>query len=148
MAVDVTATASIDRPRDQVAAYLRDPANDTTWIGGIRSARLLTPGPVTVGSQVERVASFLGRRVQYVNEITELTADRLAMRSVRSPFPMRVTYGHHDAGDHTTEVSVRVQGDAARFYALVAPLLGLAVHRSITRDLRNLKQILEQRPAP
>ena len=99
MAVDVTATASIDRPRDQVAAYLRDPANDTKWIGGIRSARLLTPGPVTVGSQVERVASFLGRRVQYVNEITELTADRLAMRSVRSPFPMRVTYGHRDAGD-------------------------------------------------
>jgi uncharacterized membrane protein len=148
MAVDVTATASIDRPRDQVAVYLQDPANDTKWIGGLRSARLLTPGPVTVGSQVERVASFLGRRVQYVNEITELTADRLAMRSVRSPFPMRVTYGHRDAGDHTTDVSVRVQGDAARFYALVAPLLGLAVHRSITRDLRNLKQILGQRPAP
>jgi uncharacterized membrane protein len=148
MAVDVTATATIDRPRDQVAAYLRDPANDTTWIGGIRSARLLTPGPVTVGSQVERVASFLGRRIRYVNEITELTADRLAMRSVRSPFPMRVTYGHRDVGDHTTEVSVRVQGDAARFYALVAPLLGPAVRRSITRDLRNLKQILEQRPAP
>ena len=60
MAVDVTATASIDRPRDQVAAYLRDPANDTSWIGGLRSARLLTPGQVTVGSQVERVASFLG----------------------------------------------------------------------------------------
>jgi hypothetical protein len=31
------------------------------------------------------------------NEITELTADRLAMRSVHSPFPMRVTYGHRDA---------------------------------------------------
>jgi uncharacterized membrane protein len=69
------------------------------------------------------------------------------MRSVRSPFPMRVTYGHRDAGDSTTEVSVRVQGDAARFYALVAPLLGLAVRRSITRDLRNLKRVLEQRPA-
>jgi uncharacterized membrane protein len=142
MAVDVTAAASIDRPQDQVAAYLRDPANDTKWIGGLRSARLLTPRPVTVGSQVERVASFLGRRVQYVNEITELTANRLAMRSVRSPFPMRVTYGHRDAGDSTTEVSVRVQGDPGRFYALVAPLLGLAVRRSITRDLRNLKRIL------
>jgi uncharacterized membrane protein len=148
MAVDVTATASIDRPPDHVVAYLRDPANDAAWIGGLRSARLLTPRPVTVGSQVERVASFLGRRVQYVNEITELTADRLAMRSVRSPFPMRVTYGHRPAGDHTTEVSVRVQGDAARFYALVAPLLGLAVRRSITRDLRNLKRVLEERPAP
>jgi uncharacterized membrane protein len=145
MAVDVTATETIDRPCDEVAAYLRDPANDTRWIGGIRSARLLSPGPVTIGSQVERVATFLGRRVQYVNEITELTADRLAMRSVRSPFPMRVTYGHRDTGDSTTEVSVRVEGDAGRFYALVGPLLGLAVRRSITRDLRNLKQLLEAR---
>jgi uncharacterized membrane protein len=143
MAVDVSATATVDRPRDQVAAYLRDPANDTTWIGGLRSARLLTPGQVTVGSQVERVAGFLGRRVEYVNEITELTADRLAMRSVRSPFPMRVTYGHRDTGAGGTEVSVRVEGDAGRFYALAAPLLGLAVRRSITRDLRNLKQALE-----
>jgi len=85
MAVDVTATASIDRPREAVAAYLRDPANDTSWIGGVRSARLLTPGPVRAGSQVARVAGFLGRRMEYVNEVTELTCDRLAMRSVRSP---------------------------------------------------------------
>ncbi len=148
MAVDVTATASIDRPREEVAVYLRDPANDTTWIGGLRSARLLTPKPVAVGSRVERVAGFLGRRIEYVNEITELTADRLVMRSVRSPFPMRITYGHRPASDGATEVSLRVEGDAGRFYALAAPLLGLAVRRSITRDLRNLKQILESRPRP
>jgi hypothetical protein len=65
------------------------------------------------------------------------------MRSVRSPFPMRVTYRHRDTGAGGTEVSVRVEGDAGRFYALVRPLLGLAVRRSITRDLRNLKQELE-----
>jgi hypothetical protein len=146
MAVDVTATGIVERPREEVAAHLRDPANDTEWIGGVRRARLLTPGPVRVGSQVERVAGFLGRRVEYINEITELTADRLVMRSVRSPFPMRVTYGHRDAGDGTTEVSVRVEGDTGRFYALVGPLLGLAVRRSITRDLLNLKQVLETRP--
>jgi hypothetical protein len=124
MPVDVTATATIDRPREEVAAYLRDPANDTSWIGGLRSARLLTPGPVAVGSQVERVASFLGRRVEYVNEITELIGDRLAMRSVRSPFPMRVTYGHRPTTDNATEVSVRVEGDAGRYYALLQVLEG------------------------
>jgi uncharacterized membrane protein len=146
MPVDVTATATIDRPREEVAAYVRDPANDTTWIGGLRDARLLTPAPVAVGSQVERVASFLGRRVEYVNEVTELDGDRLAMRSVRSPFPMRVTYGHRDAGDGATEVSVRVEGDASRFYALVGPLVGLAVRHSIARDLRHLKRVLERGP--
>jgi uncharacterized membrane protein len=143
MPVDVTAIGIIARPRDEVAAYLRDPANDTSWIGGLRSARLLTPAPVAVGSQVERVAGFLGRRVHYVNEVTELTGDRLVMRSVRAPFPMRVTYGHRPATDSATEVSVRVEGDAGRYYALLAPLLGVAVRRSIARDLRNLKRVLE-----
>ena len=148
MPVDVTATGVIGRPREEVAAYLRDPANDTSWIGGVRSARLLTPAPVALGSQVERVAGFLGRRVHYVNEITELTGDRLVMRSVRAPFPMRVTYGHRQAGARATEVSVRVQGNAGRFYALAAPLLGLAVRRSIARDLRNLRRALEGRTQP
>ena len=148
MPVDVTVTGTIGRPREEVAAYLRDPAYDTEWIGGLRSARLLSPPPVGVGSRVERVASFLGRRVEYVNEITELTGERLVMGSVRSPFPMRVTYGHRDLGAAATEVSVRVEGDAGRFYGLLAPLLGVAVRRFIARDLRNLKRALEGRPPP
>ena len=57
---------------------------------------------------------------------------------------MRVTYGHRQASDGATEVSVRVEGDAGRPYAL----LGLAVRRSIARDLRNLKQVLERRLRP
>jgi hypothetical protein len=59
---------------------------------------------------------------------------------------MRVTYRHRDAGGAATEVSIRVEGDAGRFYALAGSLLGPAVRRSITRDLRNLKQVLEAWP--
>jgi hypothetical protein len=70
------------------------------------------------------------------------------MRSVHSPFPMRVTYGHRPATDGVTEVSVRVEGDAGRYYALLAPLLGVAVRRSIARDLRNLRRALEGPPPP
>ena len=142
MAIDTRAVIAVARSREEVAAYLRDPANDPSWIGGLRSARLVTAPPVGVGSRVERVASFLGRRIEYVNEITELTGTRLAMRSVRSPFPMRVTYGFDGAGA-TTEVSVRVEGDARRVYRLADPLLAWLVRRSVRRDLRNLKRVLE-----
>ncbi len=143
MAIDTRAVIDVARPREAVAAYLRDPANDPHWIGGLRSARLVTQPPVTVGTQVERVASFLGRRVEYVNEITELTDTRLAMRSIRSPFPMRVTYSFTDAGKEATEVSVRVEGDARRLYRIADPFLALLVRRSVQRDLRNLKRNLE-----
>ena len=61
---------------------------------------------------------------------------------------MGVTYGHRPATDDATEVTVRVEGDAGRYYALLAPLLGVAVRRSITRDLRNLKRVLEGQPQP
>ena len=142
MAIDIRAVIDVARPREQVAAYLRDPGNDPSWIGGLRSARLVTDPPVGVGSRVERVASFLGRRIEYVNEITELTGTRLAMRSVRSPFPMRVTYGFEDVGQ-ATEVSVRVEGDASRAYRLADPIMATLVRRSVRRDLRTLKRVLE-----
>jgi hypothetical protein len=68
------------------------------------------------------------------------------MRSVRSPFPMRVTYGFDDAGDAATEVSVRVEGDASRLYRLADPLMAWLVRRSVRRDLRSLKRVLEDGP--
>jgi hypothetical protein len=40
---------------------------------------------------------------------------------------------------------VRVEGHAGRLYALVGPLLRLAVRRAITRDLRTLEHTLEAR---
>jgi len=54
-----------------------------------------------------------------------------------------VTYGLDDAGVAATEVSVRVEGDASRLYWLADPLLALLVRRSVRRDLRTLKKVLE-----
>jgi uncharacterized membrane protein len=147
MSVDALARLRVNRPAAEVADYLRDPRNDAAWIGGIQTARLLTPEPIDVGAQVERVASFLGRRIEYVNEIIALTPDQLVMRSVRSPFPMRVTYGFAAAGADATDVSVHVAGDASGLYALAAPLLNRAVQRSIARDLQRLKRLMESRPS-
>jgi uncharacterized membrane protein len=144
MSVDTAATITVNRPRADIADYLLDPSNDTTWIGGIRTARLVTNGPVGVGSQVERIASFLGRKVEYVNEIVELTDTKLAMKSVKAPFPMRVTYEFHEAGPEATEVIVRVEGNPKGFYGFAGPLMNKAVHRSISGDLRTLKQVLER----
>lgn len=124
MSVDVSAAVSIDRPREEVAAFATDPANDPVWIGGIRSARPLQDGPIGVGSRVERTASFLGRRVEYVNEVVELEPGaRLRMRSVQGPFPMEIAYSFDDVPGGT-RVAIRVQGDAGRFYRLASPILG------------------------
>jgi uncharacterized membrane protein len=149
MAVDVSASVVVAAPRAEVAAYASDPANDTDWIGGVRSVRPLGAAPLRVGSQVERVASFLGRRVEYVNEVVELEpGERLHMRSVRGPFPMAITYAFADEPGGGTRMSIRVEGDAAGFFRLASPLLGRGVRRSVQGDLERLRRRLEATAGP
>ena len=143
MAVDVTVQTTIDRPRADVASFATDPANDTRWVLALSSARKLTDGPVGPGARVERVASFLGRRIEYVNEVTELVPGRrLEMRSIKAPFPMNVTYEFEDR-DGGTLMRIHTEGDAGGFYRLAGPVLAAAVRRGVARDLAALKRLLE-----
>jgi hypothetical protein len=143
MSVDVTVEREIARDRPSVAGFVMDPVNDTRWIKALDSVRTLGDGPVRPGTRVERVASFLGRRIEYVNEIVELVpGERLVMRSVKAPFPMEVTYELEDA-DVGTRMRIRASGDATGFYRVAGPLLSAAVRRGIERDLAELKTELE-----
>ena len=143
MSVDVTVEREIARERPAVAGFVMDPANDTRWIKALDSVRTLGDGPVGPGTRVERIASFLGRRIEYVNEIVELVpGERLVMRSVKAPFPMEVRYELDEAGDGT-RMRIRATGDATGFYRVAGPLLGAAVRRGIERDLDELKKVLE-----
>jgi hypothetical protein len=136
MSVDITASVHVDREPAAVAAYMTDPANDPQWIGGLREAELLGDGPVAVGSRVRRVAYFLGRRVEYVNEIVALDDTQLDMRSVKAPFPMQITYRFEPAPGGGTTVSNHVRGGGPR-------LLNPLVRRNVRRDLERLRGVLE-----
>jgi len=142
--LDITAEATIARPRHDVAAYVTDNRNDPIWIGGISRSELEGEPPIRVGSRVRRVASFLGKSIEYVNEVERLERGVLLdMRSVKGPFPMQVTYTFADADDGATLAKIRVQGDPGKLYTLAGPVMRRQVHRSISRDLRTLKSIME-----
>jgi len=141
--MDVTVSETISAPREDVARYVMDHRNDTTWIGGITESELLGEEPLGVGSDVRRVASFMGKRIDYVLRTAELQpGHRLEMRSVKAPFPMQVTYAFDDApGGMVT--SVRVQGEPASMYKIAGPMLARQTRRSVARDLRTLKNLME-----
>jgi hypothetical protein len=141
---DVTVETLIRRTREDVAAYAMNPDNDRSWIGALTEVNVLTEGPIGQGTRVERVAQFLGRRIEYVNEIVEYAPPvRLRMQSVKAPFPMKVDY-ELDEAEGDTLVRIRTEGNASGFYKLAGPLLERAVRKGITADLKRLKAILEQ----
>jgi hypothetical protein len=61
MTVNVRPAVLVHRSRDDVAAFMFDPANDLRWTGGIQSSRPAQQGPLVARSTVERTARFLGR---------------------------------------------------------------------------------------
>lgn len=143
MTTDVAVARRIERPRAEVAAYAADWRNDKEWIGALDEVRLVQEDPL----QVARAASFLGKRIEYVNEVVEHEPGRrLVMRSVKAPFPMTVTYEFEDAGGGASVMRIRAEGDASGFYRVAGPLLARAVKRGVRRDLERLKERLESGP--
>jgi len=143
MAVDVQVETFIDRPVEVVAAYAGDPTNAPEWYVNIRSVNWRTEPSVAVGSQLDFVAQFLGRRISYTYEVVEFVPGvRLVMETAQGPFPMRTTYTWA-AEDTGTRMTLRNTGEPAGFGKLAAPLMEKAMHRATSKDLARLKAMLE-----
>jgi uncharacterized membrane protein len=145
VAIDVSSEVEISRPRAEVAAYAADPDNATTWYANIVSVEWKTPKPVVVGSRLAFVAQFLGRRLAYTYEVKEhVVGERFVMATSEGPFPMETTYEWEDAPDGRTRMRLRNRGNPSGFPRVAAPLMSTAVARANRKDLRRLKQVLEQ----
>ena len=145
MSVDVVVETVIARPLRDVAAYTGDPSNAPEWYANIRSVAWLTAPPVAVGSRMDFVASFLGRRLAYTYEVVELIPEeRLVMRTAQGPFPMETTYEWAVAGAGRTLMKLRNRGEPSGFGKVAAPVMAAAVRRNTTKDLARLKGLLER----
>src|SRR5262245_31063230 len=144
MALDVSTEITIERPRDEVAAYTADPARAPAWYVNIKRVSWKTDPPARIGSRVAFVAEFLGRTLEYTYEIVELVpGQRLVMRTAQGPFPMETSYTWESLPGGGTRMTLRNRGAPSGFSALLAPFMTIAVRRANRKDLQRLKEILE-----
>lgn len=137
--------AVINRPLAEVAAYAGDPTNAPEWYVNIRSVEWRTEPPVRVGSTMDFVAHFLGRRIAYTYEVTELEPlERLVMRTAQGPFPMQTTYTWQPV-EGGTRMTLHNTGEPAGFARVTAPVVEAAMRRATSKDLARLKALLESR---
>jgi uncharacterized protein YndB with AHSA1/START domain len=145
VAVDVVSEIEIDRPRSEVAAYASSPDSATEWYENIEAVKWKTSPPLAIGSRVEFVARFLGRRMAYTYEVTELVpGERLVMGTAEGPFPMETTYVWKETTSGGTKMTLRNRGEPAGFSKVAAPMISAAMRRANQKDLARLKLLLDE----
>jgi uncharacterized membrane protein len=146
VSVEVQTEIEIDRPPGEVGAYASDPDNATAWYENIKSVEWRSPKPLAVGSRMEFVAQFLGRRLAYTYEVNQMIPGELfAMSTAEGPFPMETTYTWEKTTSGGTRMTLRNRGEPSGFSALAAPVMSMAMGRANRKDLRRLKALLEAR---
>ena len=141
--IQVRIEVTVDRPSEEVFAFISNFENNPKWQSGMREAKFTSEGPLGVGSTYDQVASFLGRKVVSSFEVIDYDPGRMVKAtSTTGSFPITFTR-MVETLERGTRVSAIIEGDAAGFYKLAKPLLKRFVQRSVDTDYRRLKEILE-----
>jgi ligand-binding SRPBCC domain-containing protein len=144
--VNVSTEATIKCPLERVAAYASNPDNATEWYANIKSVRWKTARKISVGSQIEFIAHFLGRQLIYTYEIVEFVPnEKFVMRTVDGPFPMETTYLWKSNSASETRMTLINRGSPKGFSRFLAPCMAFAMKRANRKDLKRLKHILENK---
>ena len=117
------------------------------WYRNIEAIEWKTPPPQAVGSRLAFVARFLGRRLAYTYEVSEIVpGERLVMCTAEGPFRWRRRTRWQDApdGGHPDDAP---QPEASRpgFSKLSAPIMAMAMRRTNGKDLREIKRLPPRR---
>ena len=143
----VEESISIGRPAEDVFAYVTDPANDPVWQSGVVESELIGGGESRVGSRIRVVRRFLGRRMEFVGEVTRWEPpNRAEVKSVEGPFRFDGSYQcePEDGGCRLT-VAGELGSFGGFFGKLADPVVTQMGVRQLRADLENLKDILESR---
>jgi uncharacterized membrane protein len=135
----------INRPVEEVFAFVVDPENYPKWMSGISEVTITSAGPIGVGTTYRSVLTFLGRRIETEAEFTEYEPNHsYAQKSKSGPFPAqnRGTFERMEGG---TLVNVTLAAEPGGFFKLAEPLLVSMLKRQFQADLANLKELMESR---
>ena len=87
---ELHSTTSIARSREEVFTYLVDPGAQTVWQSGLQEFDADWTDEPKVGDRARGTVKVAGKKVHWEAEITEVTRpERMAFRSVESPFPSK-----------------------------------------------------------
>jgi carbon monoxide dehydrogenase subunit G len=136
-------TLTIDRPVEEVFAFVSEPEKQAQWRSGIEEAELTSEGPIGVGSTFREVERFLGRKIESTSEVTEFEPNsKFAFKSTSGPVSFEATITLEESADGT-RLSMVGDAELGGFFRIAEPIVIRMASRQMETDLASLKTLLE-----
>ena len=133
----------IERPPEEVYAFLADPGNLARWQEDVVEAGDAGDPSLTLGSRVTEVRTFMGKHVETTLEVTAAEPGReLSLRTLSGPvrIDVRQVLEPRNGG---TRLTVSADVDPGKAFGLAWRLVRKVAERRARADLDRLKAILE-----
>ena len=133
----------INRPTEEVFAYLDNAENGPLWQSGLLESEYTSEGPVGVGTTKREVRKLRGQRFEQTSEIIEYEPNKkVTFKSLSGPLPSQASWTFEPA-EGGTRFSGVLEIEARGFLKLAEPIVARLTERQIEADLANLKDLLE-----
>ena len=136
-------SVEIQRPIEDVWAYVSDVANNPVWQGPIQEVRHPAGAPLEVGSEIVEVASFLGKRFEITLVLTQHDPMKgSAVRSSSGPVDLEGTYSFEQV-EGGTRFTAKGEVEAHGFFRVAEPVFARIARREWASSCAVLKELLE-----
>lgn len=144
MAKRVEASILINRPAEDIFKFLNLPDNHPRFVPGMLEFKKHSPGPIEqVGTSIQGIRRFLGRRLELPYEITEYQrGTRLGMKGAMGPIQFEDGYVLESMGA-STRVNFWLEFTLTGLMILARPFLALVGKTHAHETLTNLKKAVE-----
>jgi hypothetical protein len=133
----------INRPVKEVFDFMTNPDNNARWQNGTVSAKLVSVGPLGVGSIFHSVGKILGRELTMDAEVTQWDPPNVwGIKSKNGPIKFEGV-NKFESKDGGTLITQSFQGEAGGFLKLAEGLAVKQMQKQIEGDGQTLKRLLE-----
>jgi len=135
-------TIHLNRPVEQVFAFLMDTSKLTTWQSNLIKIEKITEGPLRMGSRFQEVRRQGKRESEFEAQITALEPNkRFETKPLTGP---QVTVSYFLEPEHGgTRVKHKFVMLTTGFMRLLEPMIARSIREENISDFENLKRVLE-----
>ena len=140
--IELTNEVRINRPPQDVWAYVGDPERWHTWRDAMSAPAVrVGDGAIDADSRFAYKSAFMGRTVETEFEVVAYEPQREIAATTDVPVPVRLAFRCQENGDGTRVIQF-TEGQVGGFFGIAEPLLRPLMKRQFQMDLDNLKAVL------